>query len=366
MTNERHRYGPNVPHLQRVAQGQAANRNAVSRIVRGNGRIQPGNTLAHRVRAGKVDESVDDLKSLTFTYQAHDDPWTERTAVQHRDDDNPSYSSVSTQYLVPIGTRPAGRGFEWNKTIFAAFDFGPVKQITGTLPDLELVQTTTTRIELLALDGTVLKWAECVTRFDYNRTGSDFDNTKGQDEIEYDANGPADEFYKIKVTFSFADTPIWDSALNQNTVTFSWAKAETPYDYLGLRTRHGFSGHELINDSETGVAWWRAADHTRPFPWKMNRATPRCVTQRLASFEEAFALGDTVVPYELQLWCTDAAGAELAQLPVPFGDAVADAYGLKWKLIAGDQAATIDVGAPCVLFWNFVDERNRPIAPPKF
>lgn len=356
-------YEPGVPPLQNVLQGPMADRNSAGiKRVHGARNVQPGNGLARQVRAAILNDPILYLGSIDFLYNADSDAWTTRTWTQHTDEMNPTADSASTMPAVPIGRMRSG--YDWLSTLFVSYGYGPVQEITSDAPSLEHVQTNTVKVELLDKDGVAMMSAQYTTFTDLNVVTSAQAFSQNQSEVTYEADAPAAEFWGVKVTMTFANTPIWDNDLNVFRAALTYAVFERPdLNFFPTLTTHIFAEPELTGTMDSDIAWFNASDHTKPFPWKINRARPKCVTNRLVDFFQEYADGDPpIVPYTLEMVFVDDEGTELAS--IDFFSTNTIACGFLWRLTAPDEDVTVNVGEPCILQWTFVDDNLQPIRKP--
>lgn len=142
------------------------------------------------------------------------------------------------------------------------------------------------------------------------------------------------------------------------------------------RTLHTFAVATLAPGDESGIAWWNPANHAEPIPWRINRSYARIVNTFLAAADSGRRslddLGDA-----FQLWCVDAAGVDLFQMALQLEDSpgvpgaygplngTTRAYGLRFRLrvLLAGAAATVELGDPCVLLWDFLDETETTRLP---
>lgn len=125
-----------------------------------------------------------------------------------------------------------------------------------------------------------------------------------------------------------------------------------------------FPSHVLIQGGDSGIAYWNPADPTQIIPWRINRSVPRLTRAYVVASNHSVNTG---IYSALHLWAVDQAGADLFQMnylttdpapPPPQAGTDESANGLVWRLDnpGAGQTWTVDVGDPCGLLWDFLNE----------
>jgi hypothetical protein len=376
--NDMRQFGSGTPAQQSMVQGQMADRNSAGiKRIRGMRNTQPGNSLPRQIRiAQSVRMELTPADRALFEYD-YDAPYATKTFYLH----DSFYFPWTEDPLGKIPAVPFGTGakLEWLTTLLPEF-VGPL--FIASSDDAGSISRSII-IELLDVDGAVIKhaafWAQ-------THTNSTAQHHQTINSWTFDANGPIERFWAIRLTWNVSGD-IDSSSTEKPIVGLTWYMPEVPnvngpgggeYQHIYL-TEHTIPGLTdniwTIGDADAATAIVYAGPGGALFPWHKQNWRGRPLMAAPSLYFDTNDQSDTDgIGSIFDFWTVDKFGADVEQLfntiggtdlrnnrmgvaVTSFTRQTLPAAGFRLKTKAGfvSTSNTWNLFNPMRIFWDVID-----------